>query len=49
MSQILQKVIDLHQQQKLSDLQAILAGHLIEQGMTSEVKQMLESWLEAAE
>jgi hypothetical protein len=48
MIELLQKVIDLHQQGKLSDLQATLAGHLIETGMSNEVKQMLESWMEAA-
>jgi len=46
MIELLQKVIDLHQQGKLSDLQATLAGGLIESGMTNEVKEMLESWLE---
>ena len=49
MIELLQKVIDLHQQQKLSDLQAILASHLIEHGMTNEVKEMLSEWLEAQE
>jgi len=49
MIEILQKVIDLHQQGKLSDLQATLAGGLVENGMTNEVKELLESWLEAAE
>jgi len=49
MIELLQKVIDLHQQGKLSDLQATLVAGLIESGMSNEVKEMLESWMEAAE
>lgn len=49
MIELLQKVIDLHRQGKLSDLQATLAGGLVETGMSNEVEEMLKSWLEAAE